>query len=363
MARQGKGRTEMRIGIRNVSKGFGATPVLRGVTLEIEDGELFFLLGPSGCGKTTLLRLLAGFHVPDEGEVWFGDRRMNDVAPHGRNVGMVFQNYALWPHLTVEENVAYGLDVRRVAPGEKRERVREALAMVRMEGFAGRNPNQLSGGQQQRVALARAMVVRPDVLLLDEPLSNLDARLRLEMRDEIRRLHEGHGITTVYVTHDQKESLALAGRMAVLRDGRVEQVGAPRDVYRRPGTRFVADFIGECNWLEARVVSVRGGWARVGTALGEMECPAGRLAEGERAWAGFRPEAVMEGPATANVFGAVVESVNYLGEVEEHVLMASGNRLKRFVPNPRMAPEAGVGGMFHVDPADVLLVADGPGRG
>ena len=346
----------MNISIRNVSKGFGTTPVLRDVSLDIADGELFFLLGPSGCGKTTLLRLIAGFHAPDAGELWFGDRRMDPVPPHGRNAGMVFQNYALWPHLSVEENVAYGLDVRRVGAQEKKDRVREALAMVRMEAFAARNPNQLSGGQQQRVALARALVVRPDVLLLDEPLSNLDARLRLEMRDEIRRLHAELRITTVYVTHDQKESLALAGRVAVLRDGRVEQLGAPREIYRRPSSRFVADFIGECNWLEADVMSVRDGMATVRSRIGTWTGPGNGLNPGDRAWAGFRPEAVVQGPAVANQFDAVLARVNYLGELEEHVLETSGIHLKRFVANPRSEPVAGASATFHVDPADVLLL-------
>lgn len=350
----------MNISIRNVSKGFGTTPVLRGVSLEIPDGELFFLLGPSGCGKTTLLRLIAGFHGPDAGEIWMGDRRVDDVPPHGRNAGMVFQNYALWPHLTVEENVGYGLEVRRVGPAERRERVREALAMVRMEALAGRSPNQLSGGQQQRVALARALVVRPDVLLLDEPLSNLDARLRLEMRDEIRRLHSELRITTVYVTHDQKESLALAGRIAVLRDGRVEQLGRPREIYRRPASRFVADFIGECNWLEAQVIAVRDGLATVRTALGDVTGPAGAMTPGAPAWAGFRPEAVSWGPGAANRFEAVVVRVHYLGEMEEHVLDAAGAALKRLVANPRDEMSPGASGRFHVDPADVLLIPRPP---
>ncbi|HMO65464.1 MAG TPA: ABC transporter ATP-binding protein, partial [Verrucomicrobiota bacterium] len=200
----------MRVSIRRVTHGFGATPVLRDVSLEIAEHELFFLLGPSGCGKTTLLRLLAGFSQPDAGDLFFGDRRVNGVEPHLRNAGMVFQNYALWPHLTVAQNVGYGLEVRKVPKAERTARVREALAVVQMEHLADRTPNQLSGGQQQRVALARAIVIRPDVLLLDEPLSNLDAKLRLELREEIRRVHARTRITTLYVTHDQAEALSLA---------------------------------------------------------------------------------------------------------------------------------------------------------
>src|SRR5712691_3621321 len=248
----------MRVSIQNLTKRFGATTALKGVSLEIDSQELFFLLGPSGCGKTTLLRLIAGFYQPDGGELFLGDKSMNGVPPHRRNTGMVFQNYALWPHLTVAENVAYGLDVRAVGAPEKQQRVAEALAIVRMEKYAERAPNQLSGGQQQRVALARALVIRPDVLLLDEPLSNLDAKLRLEMREEIRRIHARTQITTIYVTHDQKEALSLANRMAVLREGAIEQVGDPRTVYRAPANRFVADFIGETNWLKAEIISASG---------------------------------------------------------------------------------------------------------
>src|SRR5262245_17686941 len=261
----------MRILIENLSKNFGNVAALKGVSLEVESQELFFLLGPSGCGKTTLLRTIAGFYQPDEGELLFGGKPMKGVPPHRRNTGMVFQNYALWPHMTVAQNVAYGLEVRKVPSVEKRERVAEALAIVQMEQYAERSPNQLSGGQQQRVALARALVIRPDVLLLDEPLSNLDARLRLEMREEIRRIHAQTKITTIYVTHDQKEALPLATRMAVLHDGCVEQTGDPRTVYRSPINRFVADFIGETNWLSARVKTIAAATASVETALGVFE--------------------------------------------------------------------------------------------
>src|SRR6266496_1247529 len=253
----------MRVSVQNLAKNFGDTAVLKDISLEVHDEELFFLLGPSGCGKTTLLRLIAGFYQPNEGGVFFGEKPMNGVPPHQRNTGMVFQNYALWPHMTVAENVVYGLDVRGVSAAEKKERVAEALAIVQMEKFAHRAPNQLSGGQQQRVALARALVIDPDVLLLDEPLSNLDARLRIEMREEIRRIHARTRITTIYVTHDQKEALSLADRMAVMREGVIEQVGDPRTVYRAPANRFVADFIGETNWLAAEVLEQSEGSTRL----------------------------------------------------------------------------------------------------
>src|SRR3989475_2430393 len=258
----------MRVSIRNLIKRFGKTAVLQDISLEIGSQELFFLLGPSGCGKTTLLRLIAGFYQPDGGEVLFGDKPMNDVPPHRRNTGMVFQNYALWPHLTVAQNVVYGLEVRSLSAAEKKTRVAEALAIVQMERYAEHAPNQLSGGQQQRVALARALVIRPDLLLLDEPLSNLDAKLRLEMREEIRRIHAQTKITTLYVTHDQKEALSLADRMAVMRNGVVEQIGEPRAVYRGPVNRFVADFIGETNWLAAEVLGCADGGVRLKTDFG-----------------------------------------------------------------------------------------------
>ena len=258
------------IRVQQLSKRFGSTVALDQLDLEIGPGELFFLLGPSGCGKTTLLRSLAGFHSPDAGRILFGEEDVTTLAPHRRNTGMMFQSYALWPHMTVAENVAFGLEERKVPRDEIRRRVGEALESVRMGSFAGRRPNELSGGQQQRVALARALVIRPRCLLLDEPLSNLDARLRVEMRTEIRRVCKEAGLTTVYVTHDQKEALSIADRMAILDHGRLLQVGAPREIYRRPHTRMVADFIGETDFLPGKLVSVEEGNVVVETAVGRF---------------------------------------------------------------------------------------------
>src|SRR4051812_33554330 len=254
------------IRIEKLTKRFGTVTALHHHDLKIEPGELFFLLGPSGCGKTTLLRSMAGFYIPEEGKIFFGDEDVTRLAPHKRNTGMMFQSYALWPHMSVAENVAFGLEERKVAKDEIKRRVGEALESVRMGSYAERRPNQLSGGQQQRVALARALVIRPRCLLLDEPLSNLDAKLRLEMRTEIRRVCKEFKLTTVYVTHDQKEALSISDRMAILEGGRILQVGSPREVYRRPTSKVVANFIGEVDFITGTVVSSANGRAMVDTA-------------------------------------------------------------------------------------------------
>ena len=350
----------VRVSIRNLTKRFGDGWALDQVSLEIESRELFFLLGPSGCGKTTLLRLVAGFYQPDGGEVFFGDRAMSRVPPHQRNTGMVFQNYALWPHLTVAQNVVYGLEVRGVSAAEKKTRVAEALAIVQMEALAARMPNQLSGGQQQRVALARALVIRPDVLLLDEPLSNLDAKLRLEMREEIRRIHEKTRITTIYVTHDQKEALSLAQRLAVLRQGRIEQVGDPRAVYRTPSNRFVADFIGESNWLPARVQQRTATELRLHTEVGVFHAVGQpEFAEGRKVLLGFRPEAVEIGPAAVNVLETHIAHVSYLGEIEQYRLkLANDQLIKAFEQNPRDIRTEGTPLTVHVHPQNLLLLPE-----
>lgn len=348
----------MRIRIQNLVKKFGETVALKGVSLEIQSQELFFLLGPSGCGKTTLLRLLAGFYQADAGELLFGDENMAGIPPHRRNTAMVFQNYALWPHMTVAENVAYGLDVRGVTGSNRKQRVSEALGIVQMEPYADRSPNQLSGGQQQRVALARALVIKPDVLLLDEPLSNLDAKLRLEMREEIRRIHDQTRITTVYVTHDQKEALSLANRMAVLRDGQVEQIGKPRTVYREPANRFVADFIGEPNWYPAEVISFAGAEATLKTQFGLFQAASTKPRKaGDKVLLGIRPEAVEIGNGPCNELTTIIRHVSYLGELEQYGLeLAPGILMKAFEQNPAEIRLVGAPLQVHVRPANALLM-------
>ena len=239
--------------IKDAVKRYGDFTALNGVSLDIREGEFFTLLGPSGCGKTTLLRMIAGFNSIEGGDFYFGEKRINDVAAHKRDIGMVFQNYAIFPHLTVKENVAYGLKARKVGKKEIEERVAEALELVQISHLADRKPNELSGGQQQRVALARAFVIEPSVLLMDEPLSNLDAKLRVQMRTVIKKLQRRLGITTIYVTHDQEEALAISDRIAVMKDGDIMQIGTPNEIYAKPQNPFVAGFIGVSNFMECDV--------------------------------------------------------------------------------------------------------------
>ena len=242
-----------RIVIDHADKFYGDFKAINDVNLDIKAGEFFTLLGPSGCGKTTLLRMIAGFNSIEAGDFYFGEKRINDVAAHKRDIGMVFQNYAIFPHLTVKENVAYGLKARKVGKKEIEERVAEALKLVQIEHLSDRKPNELSGGQQQRVALARAFVIEPSVLLMDEPLSNLDAKLRVQMRTVIKKLQRRLGITTIYVTHDQEEALAISDRIAVMKDGNIMQIGTPNEIYAKPQNPFVAGFIGVSNFLDCDV--------------------------------------------------------------------------------------------------------------
>ena len=255
--------------IKDAVKRYGDFTALNGVSLDIREGEFFTLLGPSGCGKTTLLRMIAGFNSIEGGDFFFGESRINDVAAHKRDIGMVFQNYAIFPHLTVRENVAYGLKARKTPKAEMNKRVDEALELVQISHLADRKPSELSGGQQQRVALARAFVIEPSVLLMDEPLSNLDAKLRVQMRSVIKKLQRRLGITTIYVTHDQEEALAISDRIAVMKDGNIMQIGTPNEIYAKPQNPFVAGFIGVSNFLDCQVDSCKDGKANV-TIQGEL---------------------------------------------------------------------------------------------
>ncbi len=309
-----------RVVLVEVTKRFGKTVAMDRVSLEIEEGELFTLLGPSGCGKTTTLRVIAGFEFPDEGRVFFDDEDVTYLKPYKRNTAMVFQNYALWPHMTVYDNIAYGLRLRKLPKEEIDRRVKEVLSLVKLEGLEKRYPNQLSGGQQQRVALARALVVQPKVLLLDEPLSNLDAKLRVGMREEIKKLQKELGITTIYVTHDQEEAMSISDRMAVMNRGRVMQVGTPRDIYFHPRNLFTAWFIGRSNIFEATVLDVEDDQVKAvlnGFTLIGVKEPDIKLKPGDKVAVVIRPESIETQPPRAsgyNEFQGKVDLTMFLGD-------------------------------------------------
>lgn len=333
------------------------------VSFDIQAGELFFLLGPSGCGKTTLLRMIAGFIEPTNGRILFAsggtEQDVTYLAPNKRNTGMVFQSYALWPHMTIEQNVAFGLDVRGVSGKELQERVRAALATVRMEQYSERKPNQLSGGQQQRIALARALVIRPSVLLLDEPLSNLDAKLRNELRSEIRRVCKESGITTVYVTHDQKEALSMADRVAIMRAGKVVQMDTPRALYRAPHSRFVAQFLGDTNLVPGVVTSLQTNSASIDVAGGSLQSnnvPRGTQV-GQRVLVSVRPESLVVTP-DGTLRGNITESV-YLGDTEQlHGSLPDGTRIVSSKTNPGSASVSQQTCTWRVAPEDTVILAD-----
>ena len=355
------------IEVRGVTKRFGAAePAVDSVDLEIPEGELFALLGPSGCGKTTLLRMLAGFETQTAGEIRIDGADVAGVPPNRRPVNMVFQSYAVFPHMSVFDNVAYGLKVTGVAAAERRERVREALGLVRLDGLEVRKPDQLSGGQRQRVALARALVKRPRVLLLDEPLSALDAKLREAMRLELVNLRIAVGITFVFVTHDQDEALSMADRIAVMERGRVRQVADPATLYEHPSCRFVADFIGKVNLFEGTVRTSGDGVAELDVeGLGALSVPHPEPVRGEVGVA-VRPEKVRLSetrPADTGLsFEATVEDYAYYGS-ETHLFLVTeaGVRLSATVPNTDRGPiraERGARRFVSWRPADTLVLTE-----
>jgi spermidine/putrescine ABC transporter ATP-binding subunit len=314
--------------LEHVTRTFGDTVAVDDVSFDVPPGEFLTMLGPSGCGKTTLLRMIAGFIDPSRGDIYINDRRVTEVPAHRRQTGMVFQNYALFPHMTVFDNLAYGLRLRKLPREEIARRVGDALELIRLDGYADRYPRQLSGGQQQRVALARAIVINPDVLLLDEPLSNLDYKLRMAMRGEIRRIQRDTGITTMFVTHDQAEALTMSDRIVVLSKGRIMQVGRPTEVYENPRNTFVADFIGEANFFDGTVVACDA--TEVVIALGPLKVHAAASGDvarvGRSASFSVRPERLriqpgrLAGPATRNRYDATIEDHDYLGAVVRYYL-------------------------------------------
>jgi iron(III) transport system ATP-binding protein len=342
----------MSVEVERVSFGYGATRVLEDVSLSVRKGEFFAFLGPSGSGKTTLLRLVAGFGMPDQGRILIGGKDMTRTPPWSRNVGLVFQSYALWPHMTVGQNVAFGLERRRVPRAERERRVRAALDLVGLASLVDRRPAQLSGGQQQRVAIARTLAIEPEVLLLDEPLSNLDAGLRAGVRQELVELQRRLGLTTILVTHDQEEANAAADRMAVLDGGRVLQVGAPAELYDRPANRFVAGFLGTANLIEGEVAE--GGFRVAGATL-----PLAEPAAPGRATLALRPQGIRLLREAGGALPARVLRAEFLGGHVRYTLDAGeGLRLTAEEPHLRgvapLAPGAAVG--VAIDPGQASLL-------
>ncbi|QIN29728.1 ABC transporter ATP-binding protein [Brevibacterium luteolum] len=347
----GTGQAAGQLEIRGVTKRFGSHTALSELDLTVEAGEFLSLLGPSGCGKTTLLRMIAGFEEPTTGHILLSDQDLVGVPAHRRPVNTVFQSYALFPHMSVSDNVAYGLKQKRVPKAEIRERVIEALRLVQMDGFADRKPDQLSGGQQQRVALARALVNRPQVLLLDEPMSALDRKLREEMQIELKRLHAELGMTFVFVTHDQEEALAMSDRIVVLNAGKIQQVGTAEEIYSRPANRFVAGFIGKQNFVSATLESIDGETAVLRSARSRITVPAGLLGPdakpGDAVEAAVRPEIIdvtgldgtpgdgggSEGAELTDAVDGEIVGVSFLGDVVQYIVkLRDGHEVLARVP-------------------------------
>ena len=333
------------IQIIDLEKHFGEVKALSGINLEIDKGEFFTLLGPSGCGKTTLLRTIAGFYHQDKGDIYIDGELINNVPAYQRNTGMVFQNYAVFPHMTVFDNVAYGLRVRKLPKDEISRKVSAALKSVHLEGYEQRTPEKLSGGQQQRVAFARALSLEPKVLLLDEPLSNLDANLRLVMREEIRKLQERLHITTVFVTHDQFEAMAISDRLVVMKDGLIEQVGTPIEIYERPANEFIAGFVGYVNFMDGKIVSIDRGKreAAVRTEFGEIRIDLRQeeIGEGDDVLMVIRPESVTLGMDCGrsgnNRICGMLKSYMYAGSIAKCTVTIGDKKMIVDQYNPRDA--------------------------
>ena len=346
-----------RLQLSGLTKMYGDVCAVAGIDLDIRQGELMVLLGPSGCGKTTTLRMIAGFITPTAGEIHLDGQDITRQPPWKRNTGLVFQSYALFPHLTVAQNIAFGLEMRKFSPPQIATKLAEVLRLVRLEGLAERLPRDLSGGQQQRVALARALVIEPDILLLDEPLSNLDAKLRQEVRVEIRELQRKLGLTTVMVTHDQEEALTMADRLVVMAEGKVQQVGSQRDLYENPANAFVAGFVGRTNFLRGQVEAP--GLFRSASGLGircqEQAAPDGRMLA-------LRPERLSLSPVPVagadNCLPGTIEFASYLGGIlEYYVRLTPQDRLMVQSPNKFADPAYAIGDAIHLYwPAQASLV-------
>jgi iron(III) transport system ATP-binding protein len=350
------------IEVRDISKKFGHVVALDKVSFSVQPGELFFVLGPSGCGKTTILRILAGLETPDFGTVLFNGTDIATLPPHKRGAPMVFQNYALWPHLSVFDNIAFGLVERKVPKQEIKSRVEDTLRRVGMESLGARMPGQLSGGQQQRVVLARALVLNPDIMLLDEPLSNLDAKLRGEMREEIEKLHQETQITFIYVTHDQTEALSLADRLAVMQNGRLSAIGQPFELYHRPPNLFCAEFLGESNIVPGRISGQNGDLYIVETTFGLWLAGSAKnrkFADGDAVECLVRPENIRPGrsPGDANKFEGIVKSVRLNGSTVTAVVQAGGITLRATLLNEYAVNlQPGSKSHWHVNPVNTVAI-------
>lgn len=318
--------------LKNLVKKFDEVVAVDHINLDVADGEFVTLLGPSGCGKTTTLRTIAGFYYPDEGEVYFGDRIMNNVPPNKRDTAMCFQSYALFPHMTVWDNISFGLKMRKIPQSEQKKRIEKAMEMLSLEDLGKRKPGQLSGGQQQRVALARSIVTEPQALLFDEPLSNLDAKLRVQVRVEIREMQKRLGITAIYVTHDQDEALAISDRIVIMNQGRIEQLGDPYTIYRKPETRFVAGFIGLANIFDAEVAAVTGNICTMNTSFGQIVIDATGQelpAPGDTVYLSFRPEDMkIRDRESANQITGIVDQVVFMGDVTDLFIEVKGFKMR-----------------------------------
>ena len=335
--------------LRSISKSFDGEQILCGIDLDIHDKEFITLLGPSGCGKTTTLRIIGGFETPDDGEVLFDGVRINDVPPYKRQVNTVFQKYALFPHLNVYDNVAFGLRLQKVPEDEIRERVKEMLQMTGLKGFEARRPTTLSGGQQQRVAIARALINKPRVLLLDEPLGALDLKLRKDMQNELKRIQHATGITFIYVTHDQEEALSMSDTVVVMAEGRIQQIGTPTDIYNEPVNAFVADFIGESNILDG--VMLADGKARFSGAT--FDCVDGGFEKNEAVDIVVRPEDVDVVPVEKGMLEGIVSSVTFKGDYYE-IIVDVCNFKWMIETSDYVAPEAHIGLYIEPDAIHVM---------
>lgn len=336
------------LSIRDLSKQFHGNTILDQIQIDVEQGTFLSLLGPSGCGKTTVLRLIAGFEKPDRGEIYIGNQKINDIPVHKRNIGMVFQSYALFPHMTVEQNIAYGLEQRKMSKPQIKNEVAQVIEMVRLKGFEKRKPKQLSGGQQQRVALARALVLKPSLLLLDESLSALDKRLRVEMQVELREIQKHVGITTIFVTHDQEEAMTLSDQMAVMKDGRIMQVGTPEMLYEQPANMFVASFLGESNSIQAALLEQHEGQAafRINGDV-QIRVPSERVLHPNHPYTlCIRPEKVAlraEEPQGGNHLKGRVHFITYVGNFRIYRIDVLGQEWKVQVQNDTEGQRFAVG--------------------